>query len=811
MIKHKSLLNNENSLFLYKRLLSFFAIFTIFLSIVSGIFANKILNETYANQTFLLKEYNSNLNDFITTLKNTLLDSSINPILINAAYSQNTTHEQSFPYNEGIDNRKKISDITNVLNEAGEQTPNRNQSEIEYMIILKEINAIARSSDYIESVYFISKHNHIIYSSLGDIVSKEDEFFDITWISKFTPNIPGVQFLDTPRIANSPLGDSLEFISIACPVPSLSQSNMGILVFNFSTQDFYNRIFSPGDDDPFRNYIYNKRGIMVLGETEHDAAFQLGKAAYDSSIVRQKTGYEVIDFNSEKYIVSQALNDVLNWRLFITTPRRYYIETLFPSPIILLFLVILSSLCILYVGLLLVRATFKPLDLLVEKFHTDWGTEPLYDDQFKYIEQVYNSVQQHDSQIVNTINTYSDVIYNKVILQIINKTDIGIEQQHEYEKTLSLLKHAQVLEHVCIGVVKLDLIYEFKMNLNKEPYYKFQKAMEKKMADITNESFNSLWVWDDPATLVGILHVNETHTAKLVNSGLTELGGQLEIACKEISNESVYIAFGNVEKNIRFLHRSYSEAHELLNYKMINKQSSPYCYSLFVKSEVTLDNNKLKIISQHIKLGKPSEVCSLLESYFSIIYLNPELDIEYVMDIGKDLISLIAEAISGIDIASTELLANIDLMNDKLAHLSNVDEIAQYILNLTKDACEKSQVNNESKKEMRMQNLLEWVDHNYSTDISLDLIADRIGCSSAHASKLFKAHTGTNVVTYINSLRITHAKQMLLTTHMTLPEISSYAGFNNQQSFIRCFKRHINMTPSEFRTVNNDDSNEKKV
>lgn len=802
VIKRNFLLKSKNSILLYQRVLSLAVIISIFFIIFYGIAARNILNEAYTNQTFLLKEYNSKLTDYITTIENTLQDSSINPILINAAYKQNTKSQHFSSNNIVKENRQNIYYNTYLFDEVSNQTTNNNQDKIRNMIILKELNDIAHSSDFIDSVYFITTYNHLIYSSLGNIVSKEDQFFDITWISKFTRNITGIQYIDTPRRVNSPLGESFEYVSVACPVPSLSQANRGILIFNFTTQNLYNHIFSTRNVDLLENYAFNSKGEMVLGITNSNVSFQLGKAVYSSSITNQETDHSILDFNSEKYIVSQTLNNLLNWKLFISMPRKYYLETLFPSTIVFLILVSFTLISILYISFLIARATFKPIDKIVEKFHTEWNNVPIHDDQFKYIEQVHNSLQQYDRQIMSTINAYSDVIYTKIILQIINNSDISIEQQNEFENTLSLLKHAQVLEHICVGVVKLDLSHEFKMNLNNEPYYKFQKSMAKKLTDITNESFNSLWVWSDPKTLVGILHVNDTHSVKLVNAGLTELGGQLEIACKENNNVSVYIAFGNVEKNIRFLHRSFSEAHELLSYKMLNKQSSPYCYNLFVKSEVTLAYNKLQVISQYIKLGKSLEACNLLESYFSIIYLNPELNIEYIMDIAKELINLIYDAISGIDIVSTELLSNKNLMYNRLADLSNVDEIAQYILNLTKDACEKSKFNNDSKKEMRMQNLLEWVDHNYNIDISLDMIADRIGCSTAYASKLFKAHTGTNIITYINNLRITHAKQLLLATNMTLLEIGSYTGFNNQQSFIRCFKRHVNMTPSEFKTVN---------
>lgn len=43
------------------------------------------------------------------------------------------------------------------------------------------------------------------------------------------------------------------------------------------------------------------------------------------------------------------------------------------------------------------------------------------------------------------------------------------------------------------------------------------------------------------------------------------------------------------------------------------------------------------------------------------------------------------------------------------------------------------------------------------------------------------------------------AKYMLLTTEMSVAEISEILMYNNVQNFIRFFKKHIGVTPAAFR------------
>ena len=56
---------------------------------------------------------------------------------------------------------------------------------------------------------------------------------------------------------------------------------------------------------------------------------------------------------------------------------------------------------------------------------------------------------------------------------------------------------------------------------------------------------------------------------------------------------------------------------------------------------------------------------------------------------------------------------------------------------------------------------------------SLEDMAAKIGCSPAHTSKLFKKEINYDIITYLSSVRIHYAKELLRTTKMTLEEISA--------------------------------------
>lgn len=87
-----------------------------------------------------------------------------------------------------------------------------------------------------------------------------------------------------------------------------------------------------------------------------------------------------------------------------------------------------------------------------------------------------------------------------------------------------------------------------------------------------------------------------------------------------------------------------------------------------------------------------------------------------------------------------------------------------------------------------------------SPDFSISYLADTFHVSIAYMSYLFKKEMGENFSDYLWELRLEKAKELLLTTQMSIDEISIAVGYVNTSSFRRKFKSATGMAPSQFRT-----------
>ena len=91
-------------------------------------------------------------------------------------------------------------------------------------------------------------------------------------------------------------------------------------------------------------------------------------------------------------------------------------------------------------------------------------------------------------------------------------------------------------------------------------------------------------------------------------------------------------------------------------------------------------------------------------------------------------------------------------------------------------------------------------------DLNLQSLAATLSIPPHHLSQIINERLGQTFADFINSYRVEEAKQRLLDPafrHLSLLGIAIEVGFNSKSSFNSVFKKHTNMTPSEFRNGTN--------
>ncbi len=105
-------------------------------------------------------------------------------------------------------------------------------------------------------------------------------------------------------------------------------------------------------------------------------------------------------------------------------------------------------------------------------------------------------------------------------------------------------------------------------------------------------------------------------------------------------------------------------------------------------------------------------------------------------------------------------------------------------------------------EDMRIANTVaDWIKSNSDLHVKVSDVSKNFGYNSDYVSRLFKKAYKKSLKEYIDEVKTEHIKNMLLNTSLTLNEIALSCGFEEYKYFLKFFKYHAKMTPTEFLNV----------
>lgn len=108
-----------------------------------------------------------------------------------------------------------------------------------------------------------------------------------------------------------------------------------------------------------------------------------------------------------------------------------------------------------------------------------------------------------------------------------------------------------------------------------------------------------------------------------------------------------------------------------------------------------------------------------------------------------------------------------------------------------------------SEKEQRLPpyiaQALHYIKDNYSEKISVEDIAAQVQLSSSHLFAVFKKQMGVSPISFLNSYRMSIAAELLQGTAKSINQIASEVGVDDSIYFNKIFKKHYQMSPTEYR------------
>lgn len=266
-----------------------------------------------------------------------------------------------------------------------------------------------------------------------------------------------------------------------------------------------------------------------------------------------------------------------------------------------------------------------------------------------------------------------------------------------------------------------------------------------------------------------------------------------------MKNQSILLSKDDFNKNLELS----------IKYTILEEKYRMHCHD-FYEIEIITDGDGVQLLNgntYHLKKGdayiiKPTDFHSILPEHPLKLY-NIKFD----------------EAL----LSDTVFIKNIDLTSDYFAHIDdeNFDMILSVIKSLEYEISHQKEYSTAMKhnllehlaisimrsckrentvsQDLKLKEILHYINQNYKSRLSLEDVSKHVGYSPSYFSNWFHNTIGKTYTEYINNLRLSEAKRLLLSTSKSATEIGFAVGFSSFSGFLKEFKKKYSITPSNLR------------
>lgn len=164
--------------------------------------------------------------------------------------------------------------------------------------------------------------------------------------------------------------------------------------------------------------------------------------------------------------------------------------------------------------------------------------------------------------------------------------------------------------------------------------------------------------------------------------------------------------------------------------------------------------------------------------------------------------------------ADTAKKYSLDVIMKNMLQIAQSNNPATEILTLCKITellsvlCKVFEENDNEKAVQSTENpfinkILEFLNTNFTKEMSIEAIAEEFNIDKSYLSHLFKEHVGISVWNYVIFRRISYFND-IVNKGVNIEEASRLAGFNNYSNFFRLYKKHTGITPMDYKRQNKE-------
>ncbi|WP_339203899.1 response regulator [Paenibacillus sp. FSL K6-3182] len=301
---------------------------------------------------------------------------------------------------------------------------------------------------------------------------------------------------------------------------------------------------------------------------------------------------------------------------------------------------------------------------------------------------------------------------------------------------------------------------------------------------------------------VDFIHLNEFQALLFLETApdesleaITELGQQLIRIFQDMYDNDICVVISGLMDDVKQLHKQFHEMETMLENKFFFDEGTVMLANRtsFAQGDMTAAvNDVLTQLTQNIQHNRYDIAQLYVEQLFDALQNSEHLTVIYVKYVCTEIVK-------------AAFNASIKKNNDRFKHslediyktvkLSDLRKVVLSILKENESFCE----TNLEATSKAIDEVVRIIENEYQTDLSLELLSERVYLSPSYLSHLFKKQKGISLNKFMTVHRMEKAKELLITTNRKIIDIGQDVGYNNFSYFSSLFKNHFGRTPSKYR------------
>lgn len=581
-------------------------------------------------------------------------------------------------------------------------------------------------------------------------------------------------------------------------IPGESPIPFGVLVVKLDKEKLMNLLKTMTPYNEGTTFLLNKNFDMLLSDSKESNPLQELLIEHIKTS-EQLTGQFVFDYGKESYSVSYGVFKRLadEWIYVSASPM-----TLITSPVItfsksLLWISTFSLIMALLLAVVVSNTMYSPIQKLLNQIDPERRQADRKQNEFQTIREHWMNISSKSAELEQKIETTLPILRNTFLMQLL-QGHIGNLSEQDLERRMRSLYWDVGAHHYTFVHIYLTGLHRIDQRMTPSDERLMTFAAYNMAQEMVTAQFKQGYALNFHDLSLGIFVIEGEDEAGQ-DDQLKQFCERYTNAINELLRLQVSITISRKTEELRKVRNLYMEVERAASYRQFLNQNQLIWMDDLPK-EFTFDDIdypfevELEIL-QAMRSGNREQVLELLKKFIETKSLQKE---HYAQQNMLQLLGSIQHMMLQSGINPIKLFHGENLYR-QLSQIRDPNKLLRWMRDIVivpyLDELE-NRVNTQQKG--MMTQIIAYIHEHYKEDISLDQCAELVGINSYTLSKWFKQASGVNFIDYLTELRIKKAQELLRSTDMLINDIAQEVGYQ-QRYFNRIFKKHVGVTPSEYR------------